>query len=104
MVEEFRARRQLVVDGLNAIAGMRCLRPDGAFYVFPNVAATGMSGAQLADRLLYEGGVSVLAGTAFGRTGADHLRLSYANSRENLAGALERIASVLAASPSAAHA
>jgi aspartate aminotransferase len=104
MVEEFRARRQLVVDGLNAIAGMRCLRPEGAFYVFPNVAATGMSGAQLADRLLYEGGVSVLAGTAFGRTGADHLRLSYANSRENLARALERIAAVLAASPSAAPA
>jgi aspartate aminotransferase len=101
MVEEFRARRQLVVDGLNAIPGIRCLRPQGAFYVFPNVAATGLSGAQLADRLLYEGGVSVLAGTAFGRTGTDHLRLSYANSRENLALALERIAAVLAASPSA---
>jgi aspartate/methionine/tyrosine aminotransferase len=104
MVEEFRARRQLVVDGLNAIAGMRCLRPQGAFYVFPNVAGTGQSGAELADRLLNEGGVSVLAGTAFGRTGADHLRLSYANSRENLARALERIAAVLAASPSAAPA
>jgi aspartate aminotransferase len=104
MVEEFRARRQLVVDGLNAIAGMRCLRPQGAFYVFPNVAATGLSGAELADRLLNEGGVSVLAGTAFGRTGADHLRLSYANSRENLARALERIAAVLAAAPSAAPA
>jgi aspartate/methionine/tyrosine aminotransferase len=104
MVEEFRARRQLVVDGLNAIPGMRCLRPQGAFYVFPNVAATGLSGAELADRLLNESGVSVLAGTAFGRTGADHLRLSYANSRENLARALERIAAVLATSPSAAPA
>jgi aspartate aminotransferase len=104
MVEEFRARRQLVVDGLNAIGGMRCLRPEGAFYVFPNVAATGLSGAELADRLLNEGGVSVLAGTAFGRTGVDHLRLSYANSRENLARALERIAAVLATSPRAAPA
>jgi aspartate aminotransferase len=104
MVEEFRARRQLVVEGLNAIPGMRCLRPEGAFYVFPNVAATGSSGAELADRLLNEGGVSVLAGTAFGRTGADHLRLSYANSRENLAQALERIAAVLATSPTAAPA
>ena len=63
-----------------------------------------LDGANLADRLLYEGGVSVLAGTAFGRTGTDHLRLSYANSRENLARALERIATVLAASPSAAPA
>jgi aspartate/methionine/tyrosine aminotransferase len=96
MVEEFRARRDLVVDGLNAIPGLRCLRPSGAFYVFPNVSGTGATGPELADRLLEEGGVSVLAGTAFGSTGRDHIRVSYANSRENLQAALQRIGDVVA--------
>ena len=96
MVEEFRARRDLVVDGLNAIPGIRCLRPSGAFYVFPDVSGTGMTGAELADRLLTESGVCVLSGTAFGRVGANHVRISYANSRENLRAALERIADLVA--------
>jgi aspartate/methionine/tyrosine aminotransferase len=91
MVEEFRARRDLVVEGLNEIPGIRCLRPDGAFYVFPNISGTGLSGAEMADRLLQEAGVCVLGGTAFGRVGVDHVRLSYANSRENLGRAVERI-------------
>jgi aspartate/methionine/tyrosine aminotransferase len=95
MVREFRARRDLVVDGLNAIPGFRCLRPDGAFYVYPNVAGTGSSGEEVADRLLYQGGVSVLAGTAFGGSGKDHVRISYANSRENLARAVQRIGEVM---------
>ena len=69
MVAELRARRDLIVDGLNAIPGIRCLRPDGAFYVFPNVSGTGRTGEEFADALLYEGGVSVLAGTAFGHSG-----------------------------------
>jgi aspartate aminotransferase len=91
MVREFRARRDLVVDGLNAIPGVRCLRPHGAFYVFPEISATALTGAELADRLLRETGVCVLAGTAFGAVGRDHIRISYANSRENLTEALERI-------------
>ena len=95
MVAEFHARRDLVVDGLNAIPGFRCLRPEGAFYVFPNVSGTGLSGPELADRLLHDGGVSVLAGTAFGKTGLHHLRISYANSQENLRHALARIAEVV---------
>jgi aspartate/methionine/tyrosine aminotransferase len=95
MVREFRARRDLVVDGLNAIPGFRCLRPDGAFYVFPNVSGTGQSGEQLADRLLRVGGVSVLAGTAFGASGTNHVRISYATSRDNLTRALERISEVV---------
>ena len=66
MVVEFRARRDLIVDGLNAIPGIRCLRPKGAFYVFPDISGTGLTGAELADRLLQEAGVCVLAGTAFG--------------------------------------
>jgi aspartate/methionine/tyrosine aminotransferase len=95
MVVEFRARRDLVVDGLNAIPGIRCLRPQGAFYVFPDISATGLYGADLADRLLHEAGVCVLAGTAFGGLGTDHIRISYANSRENLTEALGRIRTVV---------
>jgi aspartate/methionine/tyrosine aminotransferase len=95
MVAEFRARRDLVVDGLNAIPGISCLRPQGAFYVFPDISATGLSGAELADRLLHEAGVCVLAGTAFGHVGTGHIRISYATSRENLADALGRIRSVV---------
>jgi aspartate/methionine/tyrosine aminotransferase len=91
MVEEFRVRRDLVVDGLNAIAGIRCLRPSGAFYAFPDVSATGLTGAELADRLLLEAGVCVLPGTAFGGVGTGSIRISYANSRENLGLALERL-------------
>jgi aspartate/methionine/tyrosine aminotransferase len=91
MVVEFRARRDLVVDGLNAIAGVSCLRPTGAFYAFPDIAGTGLTGAELAERLLHDAGVCVLAGTAFGGVGTDHIRISYANSRENLSLALDRI-------------
>ena len=91
MVAEFRVRRDLVVDGLNAIAGIRCLRPSGAFYAFPDVSATGLTGAELADRLLHEAGVCVLPGTAFGGVGTGSIRISYANSRENLGRALERL-------------
>ena len=91
MVREFRYRRDLIVDGLNEIPGFDCLRPQGAFYVFPDISGTGLSGAELADRLLQEAGVCVLAGTAFGGVGKDHIRISYANSRENLTEALNRI-------------
>ena len=104
MTEEFRARRQIVVDGLNAIPGIRCRMPHGAFYVFPNVGGTGMNGSQMADKLLYDGGVCTLSGTAFGKVGADHIRISYANSRENLKLALERIAEVVANTPAGAPA
>ena len=99
MVEEFRTRRSLIVDGLNALPGVRCLRPAGAFYAFPNVSGTGMTGTEFADRMLKDAGVSVLGGNAFGRVGVDHVRVSYANSQENLRRALERMADVLAATP-----
>jgi aspartate/methionine/tyrosine aminotransferase len=91
MVREFRARRDLVVDGLNAIPGFECRRPVGAFYVFPSIAGTGLSGAEMTDRLLNEAGVCVLAGSAFGGFGDDHIRISYATSRENISEALGRI-------------
>jgi len=91
MVEEFRARRSLVVDGLNDIPGISSRLPAGAFYAFPDISGTGLDGSAFADRLLDEMGVCVLAGTAFGQVGRDHIRISYANSRDNLAEALRRI-------------
>jgi aspartate/methionine/tyrosine aminotransferase len=95
MVAEFRARRDLIVDGLNEIPGVRCLRPLGAFYVFPDIRGTGITGAELAERLLNEAGVSVLAGTAFGGIGTHHIRLSYANSQENIREALGRMRTLI---------
>jgi aspartate aminotransferase len=99
MVSEFAARRDLVVTGLNALPGVSCLSPSGAFYVFPNVAEVPATAEALADGLLEDAGVALLAGSAFGAEGADHLRLSYANSRENLALGLERMHDFLAALP-----
>jgi aspartate/methionine/tyrosine aminotransferase len=95
MMAEFRARRELVVDGLNALPGVTCRMPRGAFYAFPNVAGTGLEADELARRLLDEAGVALLAGSAFGKVGKDNLRLSYANSRENLTRALERMRAFL---------
>ncbi len=96
MREEFGARRSLIVDGLNAIPGVSCVMPHGAFYAFPNVSSFGRTSAEIADHLLYDAGVCGLAGTAFGIHGEGHLRFSYANSRENLALALERVEESLA--------
>jgi aspartate aminotransferase len=96
VVETFRRRRDRIVAGLNAIPGVRCPRPAGAFYAFPNVQAFGKSSAELADYLLDEAGVAVLPGTAFGRNGEGYLRLSYANSMENIEKALARMGEALA--------
>jgi len=95
MVAEFRVRRDLIVDGLNSIPGVTCLLPAGAFYAFPDISGTGLTGAEMTEKLLYEGGVSVLAGTAFGNVGKNHLRISYANSRANLEEAIRRMRSVI---------
>jgi aspartate/methionine/tyrosine aminotransferase len=95
MVAEFRRRRDAIVDGLAAIPGFQCARPQGAFYVFPNIARTGYSSRALADKLLDEAGVACLSGTAFGEFGEGHLRLSYASSMENIEEALRRIRSVV---------
>jgi aspartate/methionine/tyrosine aminotransferase len=96
VVDEYRQRRDLIVEGLNAIPGVRCPRPRGAFYVFPNVQRFGRTSAELADHLLQEAGVALLPGTAFGRNGEGYLRLSYANSMENITRALGRMAGALA--------
>lgn len=91
MVAEFRRRRDVIVDGLNAIDGISCKRPKGAFYVFPNVKEIGWNCRKLADYLLEEVGVAVLSGLSFGKYGEGYLRLSYANSVENIQEALQRI-------------
>ena len=91
MVAEFKARRDLIVDGLNAIPGVSCRKPLGAFYVFPNVGGLGLSSKALADRLLEEAGVALLGGAAFGAYGEGYLRISYANSIPNIEKALDRI-------------
>lgn len=91
MLEEFRRRREVIVDGMNRIPGVRCRTPHGAFYVFPNTAGTGISSRELAARLLEEAGVACLPGTAFGAAGEGYLRFSFANSIENIRKALERI-------------
>lgn len=91
LVESFRQRRDRVVAGLNAIPGLRCQEPQGAFYAFPNIRELGIPSDLLAERILNETGVAVLPGTAFGVYGEGYLRLSYANSMENLERALERL-------------
>jgi aspartate/methionine/tyrosine aminotransferase len=97
MVREFRARRSLIVDGLNALPGVTAPMPHGAFYAFPDVGGTGLTGRTFADRMLMEAGVSLLSGTAFGQQGVNSLRVSYANSQPNLRVALTRMADFLAA-------
>jgi aspartate aminotransferase len=91
MVEEFRKRRDLIVNGLNSIKGISCVMPKGAFYVFPNIKKLGMTSDQVFDYLLNKAGVAALSGTAFGKYGEGYLRLSYATSQDNLKKALERI-------------
>ncbi len=97
MLDAFAARRQVLVEGLNAVPGMRCAMPGGAFYAFPNIRGTGMSSAELETYLLEEAGVATLAGTGFGERGEGYLRLSYANSVERLQEALRRMQAACAA-------
>jgi aspartate/methionine/tyrosine aminotransferase len=96
MVEEYRQRRDLFVDGLNRIPGFRCQSPEGAFYAWVNVADTGLPAEEVARLLLEEGGVAGIAGGAFGAEGKDYLRFSLVSAPHLLAEALERIAKVAA--------
>lgn len=91
MRSAFQQRRDIVVKGLNEIPGVQCATPYGAFYAFPNIEAFNRSPTEIANYLLEEAGVALLPGTAFGSNGNRHLRISYANSKENLRIALDRI-------------
>ena len=91
MMRAFDRRRKVVVEGLNAIPGISCVTPKGAFYAFPNVSGTGRKAKELASALLEEAGVALIGGPDFGVLGEGYVRLSYANSEENILRALERI-------------
>jgi aspartate aminotransferase len=95
MVAEFRRRRDVITSGLNALPGITCLRPPGAFYAFPNVRKIDPDAGRLQEYLLREAGVAVLAGSAFGAHGEGYLRLSYANSVEAISEALRRMGRAL---------
>jgi aspartate/methionine/tyrosine aminotransferase len=95
VVAEFKKRRDLIVDALNTMPGFSCLKPLGAFYVFPNITGTGIDSRTLADKILYEANVACLSGTSFGKYGEGYLRFSYANSMENIEEAMNRIRKVL---------
>ena len=96
MVTEFRRRRDVIVQGLNAIDGMSCITPLGAFYVLANVSEIPLSADALENYLLHEAGVAVLSGTGFGKFGDGYIRLSYANSLENITEALARMDAAIA--------
>jgi aspartate/methionine/tyrosine aminotransferase len=91
MMEKFKIRRDIIVNGLNSIEGVTCRTPLGAFYAFPNISGTGLSSSDFADIALNEYGVALLSGTAFGEYGDDYIRISFANSEENLLKAIDRL-------------
>jgi aminotransferase len=96
MVEEFRNRREYIHEAVNRIPGFQCAKPDGAFYIFPNIQRTGMDGFQISQVLLEKAGVATVAGECFGKYGAGHIRISYSNSMENLKKAVANIKEVMA--------
>ena len=95
MMRAFDRRRKLVVEGLNALPGVSCVTPKGAFYAFPNISGTGWKAKKLASALLEEAGVALIGGPDFGILGEGYIRLSYANSEENILRALERVGTFL---------
>ncbi len=95
MASAFKSRREIMVEGINSIDAIHCIKPRGAFYVFPNVQEVGMSSRDLAKYLLEEAGVATLPGTAFGDHGEGFIRVSYANSVENIKRGLERLSAAL---------
>jgi len=97
MVAAFDARRKIVVEELNSIPGFRCIEPGGAFYAFPNIEGTGISSRDMQDLLLEEVGVATVSGTSFGAFGEGYLRISYANSVDNIRLSMARIRDFLAA-------
>ena len=95
MVQEFKKRRDIIVNGLNDIPGIKCAFPKGAFYAFPNITGTGLTSSDFANKILEEAGVAVLAGESFGKFGSGYIRISFANSTENLVEAISRIKTFL---------
>ena len=95
MMKEFDERRKLIHEGLNSLPGIECSMPGGAFYAFPKVIGTGMNGSEFSKKCMYEAGVAIVPGTAFGKTSTDYVRFSFAASKENIQKALEKIKKML---------
>jgi aspartate/methionine/tyrosine aminotransferase len=95
MLEKFAQRRNIIVDGLNNLKGVECSLPGGAFYAFPNIKGTGMTGEEFTRKCLHEAGVAIVHGRAFGKLATDYVRFSFAASRENISKALEKINKML---------
>jgi aspartate/methionine/tyrosine aminotransferase len=95
MVAEFDKRRKVVVAGFNKLPGISCATPKGAFYAFPNIKRSGWKAKALASALLEDAGVALIGGPDFGILGEGYVRLSYANSTENIVKALDRIGDFL---------
>tara|TARA_B100000963_G_scaffold291133_1_gene261115 strand:- start:3757 stop:4917 length:1161 start_codon:yes stop_codon:yes gene_type:complete len=95
MMKKFDKRRRLIVDGLNSLAGIKCNKPGGAFYAFPNISETGMNGETFAEKCLFDAGVAIVPGTSFGQSCTKYVRFSFANSYENIEKALEKIKKIL---------
>jgi aspartate/methionine/tyrosine aminotransferase len=95
MMQEYKERRDLLVNGLNELPGVKCISPGGAFYVFPNIEDTGMDDETFAKRMLEDAGVALLPGSNFGENGKGFVRLCYANSKENINEGLARMRHIL---------
>ena len=95
MMNEFKVRRNLIVDGLKNLKGIECDLPGGTFFVFPNVKGTGMNGQEFTEKCLYKTGVAMIPGSAFGKFAVDNVRFNFATSRENISKALEKIDKML---------
>ena len=95
MMEKFTKRRSIIVEGLNNIKGIECVTPGGGFYAFPKVIGTGMNGQEFAKKCLYEAGVAIVPGTAFGKKAIEHVRFSFAASQDNIIQAIENIKKML---------
>jgi aspartate/methionine/tyrosine aminotransferase len=91
MIAEFGIRRRLIADGLRSIPGVHCPEPEGAFYAFPSIKDTGLTSAEFEDRAMNEAGVALLSGSAFGEFGEGYVRLSYANSQDNIKQAIDKL-------------
>ena len=91
MIGEFAIRRRIIADGLRSIPGVNCPEPEGAFYAFPSIHGTGLTSTQFEERAMNEAGVALLSGSAFGEYGEGYVRLSYANSQENIKKAIDKL-------------
>jgi aspartate/methionine/tyrosine aminotransferase len=91
MVAEFGIRRRLITDGLQSIPGVNCPEPEGAFYAFPSIKETGLTSIEFETKAMNEAGVALLSGSAFGEYGEGYVRLSYANSQENIKKAISQL-------------